>query len=242
MKKYFLITFLGLFSCNFFAPKKIDISLENANNIMEAKQMYDDYNKKINQDRDKDPQDKLDERRYLDSLYLIKVSSIISTQRNDIINSRVSAKEKSISISRLIDSFRNIIELDKNNILVSEQINLTRDELTKFNFLSDWDKRRNSLDMEIKEYIEKETRNFLGSDNNLNTSEIIVSDSIITKNNDTIKTATYKVFLHATYNGLLKFNKELIGESTWTVTCSYDVSPITTVKLEEDNYKNGFIK
>lgn len=243
MKRYFLITFLGLFSCNCFAPKKIDISLESADNIQRAKQMYNDYNTQINEDRDKDPKDKLDERRYLDSLYLIKVSSIISTERNDIMNSRVSAKEKKDSIEKLIESFEEIIQLqDKNNILVEKEKVLTKVEWKKLNLLSDWDKRRSSLDKAINEYIKKETQILFGSDNNLNTPEIIVSDSSITNYEEKIKTATYTVFLHATYNGVLKFNKELIGESTWIVTCSYDGSPTTTVKLEEDKYTNRFIK
>ena len=243
MKKYFLITFLVLFSCTFFAPKKIYISLESAYNIQRANQMYDDYNTQINEDRDKDPKDKLDDRRYLDSLYLIKVSSIISTERNDIMNSRVSAKEKLTSIEKLIESFEKINQLqDKNNILVENEKDLTRVELTKLNLLSDWDERRNSLHKAINEYIKKETQILFGSDNNLNTPEIIISDSRITKNEEKIKTATYTVFLHATYNGVLKFNKELIGESTWIVTCTYDGSPITTVKIEEDKYTNGLIK
>ena len=243
MKRYFLITFLGLFSCNCFAPKKIDISLESADNIQRAKQMYNDYNTQINEDRDKDPKDKLDERRYLDSLYLIKVSSIISTERNDIMNSRVSAKEKKDSIEKLIESFEEIIQLqDKNNILVEKEKVLTKVEWKKLNLLSDWDKRRSSLDKAINEYIKKETQILFGSDNNLNTPEIIVSDSSITNYEEKIKTATYTVFLHATYNGVLKFNKELIGESTWIVTCSYDGSLTTTVKLEEDKYTNRFIK
>lgn len=243
MKKYFLITFLGLFSCNFFAPKKIDISLESADNIQRAKQMYNDYNEQINEDSDKDPKDKLDERRYLDSLYLIKVSSIISTERNDIMNSRVGAKEKLISINMLIDSFEDIIQLqDKNNILVENEKDLTRVELTKLNLLKDWDERRRRLDMEIKEYIEKKTQILFGVDNNLNTPEIIISDSSITKNEEKIKTATYKVFLRATYKSFMKSDKELIGESTWIVTCIYDRSPITTVKIEEDRYTNGLIK
>ena len=243
MKKYFLITFLGLFSCTCFAPKENDISLESADNIQRAKQMYLDYNKQINEDSDKDPKDKLDDRRRLDSLYLIKISSIISTERNDIMNSRVSTKEKLTSINMLIESFKDIKQLqDKNIILVDEEIDLTRVEVMKLNLLSHWDERRNSLDKAINEYIKKETQILFGSDNNLNTPEIIVSDSSITKNDEKIKTATYKVSLHATYNNVLKFNKELIGESTWIVTCSYDGSPITTVKIEEDKYTNGIIK
>ena len=111
MKKYFLITFLGLFSCTCFAPKENYISLESADNIQRAKQMYVDYNKQINEDSDKNPKDKLDDRRRLDSLYLIKISSIIGTERNDIMNSRVSAKEKLISINMLIDSFKDIIQV-----------------------------------------------------------------------------------------------------------------------------------
>ena len=242
MKKYFLITFLGLFSCTCFAPKENDISLESADNIQRAKQMYVDYNKQINEDSDKNPKDKLDDRRYLDSLYLIKVSSIISTERNDIMNSRVSAKEKLISINMLIDSFKDIIQVqDKNNILVENEKDLTMVEVMKLNLLSDWDERRNSLDKAINEYIKKETQILFGSDNNLNTPEIIISDSSITKNDEKIKTVTYKVFLHATYKGVV-FNKELIGESTWIVTCTYDGSPITTVKIEEDKYTNRLIK
>ena len=243
MKKYFLITFLGLFSCTCFAPKENDISLESADNIQRAKQMYVDYNKQINEDSDKNPKDKLDDRRYLDSLYLIKVSSIISTERNDIMNSRVSAKEKLTSINMLIDSFKDIIQVqDKNNILVENEKDLTRVEVMKLNLLRDWDERRNSLDKAINEYIKKETQILFGSDNNLNTPEIIISDSRITKNEEKIKTATYTVFLHATYKNVLKFNKELIGESTWIVTCTYDGSPITTVKIEEDKYTNRLIK
>ena len=114
-------------------------------------------------------------------------------------------------------------------------------EVMKLNLLSDWDERRNSLDKAINEYIKKETQILFGSDNNLNTPEIIISDSSITKNDEKIKTVTYKVFLHATYKGVV-FNKELIGESTWIVTCTYDGSPITTVKIEEDKYTNRLIK
>lgn len=260
MKKYFLITFLGLFSCTCFAPKKNDISLESANSIQEAKQMYVDYNKLINEDRDKDPKDKLDDRRCLDSIYLIKVSSIISSERSDIMNSRVSAKEKISSINKLIDSFEEIIPIqNKNNFLVVKEISLTRVELPKLNLLSAWDERRSSLDKAINEYIKRETEFFDGRNNNLDVQEIFVTDSSIIQNEENIKKASYNVKIHATYtsvvnNMIRKFNKlinkqgnrtnnkELTGESTWIVECLLNGSPITNVEPVEDNYTKDDIR
>ena len=248
-KKYLLLLLLVIFSIllvYFIWGKKniIDVKVKNftfngVEAFQDCRQRHIDYYNEILHSNS-DVLTKTNQRKTVDSLYLLKTIELLESNRTEIFNSNFTYSNKLENLNRIFESY------NLNRLVVENPIDLTtklREELDIYNndlkFYQNeiiWSKRKIEVEREIKNHLDNNAVAKYGPvyDDDVQSQDIQAIDSLIDSNSDERK-ITYTYYIEREYKtrfGLWKYS----GTGKWEVLLNIKNGSAIQVNLIEPHF------
>jgi hypothetical protein len=248
-KKYLLLLILAIFSTiliYFIWGKKNTIendvdnfTFNDISAFKDCKQRHIDYYNEILHSNS-DVLKKTNQRKTVDSLYLLKTIELLESNRKEIFNSNFTYSNKLENLNRIFESY------NLNRLVVENPINLTtklREELDIYNndlkFYQNeiiWSKRIIEVEREIMNHLDDNAVAKYGPvyDNDVQSQDIQAIDSLIESNSDERK-ITYTYYIEREYKtrtGLWKYS----GTGKWEVLLNIKNGSGIQVNLIEPHF------
>jgi len=253
-KKYLLLLLLVISSSiliYFIRGKKItddnvrNFTFNGSETFQDCKQRHIDYYNEISHSNT-DAIKKTNQRKTVDSLYLLKTIELLESKRIEIFNSNFTYSNKLENLNRIFESY------NLNRLVVENPINLTtelREELDRCNndlkFYQNeinWSKRIIEIEKEIKNHLDHETKGDVPpalSRYKLISQDIIqLKDSISQELHTDKRNITYTYYIERNYKYLLS-TKKYYGTGSWKASLnSNNGSGIQVNLIDDDDLKH----